>query len=266
MKRFSFTFSAEQLIPYVDWSYFFHAWDIKRRDYASVEAQKLRRDAIALMQKEGCSRGLFVLCDAHSDGEDIIIEGERFPFLRQQHCDPARPNLCLSDFISPTADKIGLFAASCDIRIEADNDPYKQLLTQTVADRLSEAAASLMHKIIRTDANIWGYSPNEQLTIEEINLEKYQGIRPAVGYPSLPDQSIIFLIDKLLKLEEIKISLTAGGMMLPHASVCGMIFAHPAAHYFNVGSISGEQLQHYAQRRGLSVETIEKFLARNIAK
>ena len=266
MKRFSFTFSAEQLIPYVDWSYFFHAWDIKRRDYASDEAQKLRHDAIVLIQEKGSSRGLFALCDAHSDGEDIIIEGERFPFLRQQHCDPTKPNLCLSDFISPTADRIGLFATNCDIRIETGNDPYKQLLTQTVADRLSEAAASLMHKIIRTDANIWGYSPNEQLTIEEINLEKYQGIRPAVGYPSLPDQSIIFLIDKLLRLEEIKISLTAGGMMLPHASVCGMIFAHPAAHYFNVGSISGEQLQHYAQRRGLPVETIEKFLARNIAK
>lgn len=264
MKRHIFSFTAEQLIPYVDWSYFFHAWDIKRKDCSTHEAEQLKQEAIALMQQSGRCEALFALCDAHSQGEDIIVEGHRLPLLRQQHCDPDRPNLCLSDFISPVADKIGFFATTTKMIAADSGDPYHTLLAQTVADRLSEAAASLMHRMIRTNSELWGYSPDENLTIEEINLEKFQGIRPAVGYPSLPDQSIIFIIDDILRLSDIGITLTSGGMMLPHASVCGVIFAHPRSRYFNVGSISKEQLIDYAQRRALSVEEIKKYLARNI--
>ena len=111
----------------------------------------------------------------------------------------------------------------------------------------------------------WGYAPQEQLTPEQLNREEYQGIRPAVGYPSLPDQSVIFIIDKLLGLEDAGIKITPNGAMHPHASVCGIMISHPAAHYFAVGSIDTAQLNDYAARRGLPIEEIGKFLARNIS-
>ena len=143
-----------------------------------------------------------------------------------------------------------------------EKDPYNHLLVQTPSDRLAEAATEKMHEYVRKEA--WGYAKEENLTIPELLVEKYQGIRPAVGYPSLPDQSINFLLNELLDMRQIGISLTENGAMYPHASVCGLMFAHPASEYFSVGKIGEDQLLNYATRRGKSVEEMRKFLAANL--
>lgn len=123
-------------------------------------------------------------------------------------------------------------------------DPYKHLLVQTLSDRLAEAATEKMHEYVRKEA--WGYAKDESLSMSDLLVEKYQGIRPAVGYPSLPDQSINFLLDELLDMKQIGITLTENGAMYPHASVCGLMFAHPASEYFSVGKIGEDQLEDYA--------------------
>lgn len=271
MKRKIFCYTAAQLQPYIDWGYFYHAWGIAPRDAESKPAQETRNDAIKLLQAAGDSivaKAVFALCNAKGCDDNIIIEEHTtLPLLRQQHARAGEANICLSDFVSPHGDSIGLFATTvCNIGEQKDCDDYKHLLTQTVASRLAEAAATLMHKEVRTNPELWGYAPDEQLTPEELNLEKYQGIRPAVGYPSLPDQSVIFIIDKLLQLNEIGIGLTPNGAMQPHASVCGIMISHPAARYFAVGNISREQFIDYASRRGLPPDQLHKFLFKNIAK
>ena len=159
---------------------------------------------------------------------------------------------------------MGIFAASCDGEVELlhADDPYKHLLVQTLADRLAEAATEKMHEYVRKVA--WGYAKEENLSIPELLKEDFQGIRPAVGYPSLPDQSVNFLLDKLLHMGQIGISLTENGAMYPHATVCGLMFAHPAARYFAVGKIGKDQLEDYAKRRGMAVEKVSRFLAANL--
>lgn len=271
MKRVIFNYSATQLLPYIDWNYFFHAWGIAPRNINNEQAQELKREAIALLnewQEGNVAKAIFALCDATSCDDDILIEHKTvLPLLRQQHNRTDTPNLCLSDFVSPHNDSIGLFATTvCNTFCNCNSDTYKSLLTQTIACRLAEAAATLMHKEVRTNKDLWGYAPEEQLTPEQLNMEEFQGIRPAVGYPSLPDQSVIFIIDKLIHLQDIGIELTTNGAMNPHASVCGIMLAHPAAHYFSVGNISDEQLHDYAHRRGLSTERLRKFLYKNLSK
>ena len=135
-------------------------------------------------------------------------------------------------------------------------------MVQTLADRLAEATAEKLHETVRKE--IWGYAPHEQLTIRQLHNEEFQGIRPAVGYPSLPDQSVNFLLDELLGMKTIGIRLTENGMMQPHASVSGLMFAHPASRYFSVGKIDEQQLTDYAMRRGLPVEEMKRFLGANI--
>ena len=136
------------------------------------------------------------------------------------------------------------------------------MLVKTLAERLAEAAAEKVHEDIRK--KIWGYAPDEKLTKRELLNEEYQGIRPAVGYPSLPDISVNFLLDELLDMKQIGISLTENGMMQPHASVCGLMFAHPASRYFSVGKIGTDQLTDYAKRRGVTVDVMRKYLAANL--
>ena len=121
-----------------------------------------------------------------------------------------------------------------------------------------------MHRAVRTQKDLWGYAPDERLTVEELNREEFQGIRPAVGYPSLPDQSAIFILDDILHLKEIGIELTPNGAMFPHASVCGIMISHPASRYFAVGKISEEQLSDYADRRRLPMTELRKYLAKNL--
>lgn len=268
MKRHIFHYEISEVAPYIDWSYLLHAWGLTGKATEHT-AEEIINDAKAILDEtEGKYRthALFALCKAKGSDDDIIIEERIFPLLRQQHTQTDKPNLCLSDFVSPHGDKIGLFATTIDgtFGTEHSDDPYHHLLAQTLADRLAEATASLMHRQIRTQKELWGYSQHEELTIKELLQEKNQGIRPAVGYPSLPDQSIIFEIDKIVNLGEIGITLTPNGAMTPHASVCGMIFAHPQARYFAVGRISDEQLADYAQRRGTTPPELKKYLSRNI--
>ena len=268
MKRHTFHYEISEVAPYIDWSYLLHAWGLTGKATEHT-AEEVINDAKAILDEtEGKYRthALFALCEAKGSDDDIIIEERKFPLLRQQHTQTDKPNLCLSDFVSPHGDKIGLFATTIDGTFGTgySDDPYHNLLAQTLADRLAEATASLMHRQIRTQKELWGYSQHEELTIKELLQEKNQGIRPAVGYPSLPDQSIIFEIDKIVDLGEIGITLTPNGAMTPHASVCGMIFAHPQACYFAVGRISDEQLSDYAQRRGTTPPELKKYLSRNI--
>ena len=208
------------------------------------------------------THALFLLLDARGDGDDIVFQDVRFPMLRQQQA--GSDFLCLSDFVHPDKDRVGVFATTADPAMETDfdADPYEKMMMQLLADRLAEATAERLHEDVRK--NYWGYAPHEQLSIAEMLSERWQGIRPAVGYPSLPDTSLNFLVDQLLDLSQIGIRLTESGAMKPHASVSGLMLAHPEARYFSVGKIADDQLTDYARRRGVPVSLIRKFLGGNI--
>ena len=291
------TYTIHEVAPYINWIYFFHAWDFQPR-YAAIadihgcdscraywlttfpeekrakaaEAMQLFKEANRMLNQLDENyhvHTIFRLCEANADGDNLILDGKLFPLLRQQIPHPdGSPFLCLSDFVRPlssgTPDTVGIFAASCDGEVELlyENDPYKRMLVQTLADRLAEAATEKMHEYVRKVA--WGYAKDENLSIPDLLREKFQGIRPAVGYPSLPDQSVNFLLNDLLHMEQIGITLTENGAMRPHATVCGLILAHPAARYFAVGKIGNDQLEDYARRKKMSVEEIRKFLAANL--
>lgn len=227
-----------------------------------------------LLDKDYEVRTIFKLCKANSDGDNLVIEKETdqflvFPLLRQQT--PKRdgsPFFCLSDFIRPLSsgipDTIGAFASCIDADMEGlyEQDPYKHLLVQTLSDRLAEAATEKMHEYVRKEA--WGYAKDESLSMPDLLVEKYQGIRPAVGYRPCPINPSISCWTELLDMKQIGITLTENGAMYPHASVCGLMFAHPAAEYFSVGKIGEDQLEDYARRRGKSTEEMRKFLAANL--
>ena len=208
----------------------------------------------------------FGLFEANGDMDDIVIGDTRLPMLRQQRkADDGEPNMCLADFVRPLSqgipDHIGVFATSIDSAVEHDfcDDDFQRMLAQTLADRLAEATAEVLHLQVRR--SLWGYAPDEQLSIEQLLREEFQGIRPAVGYPSMPDTSINFIIDRLIDIKRIGIRLTESGAMKPHASVSGLMFAHPKARYFDIGKIDEEQLRDYAQRRHTPVELMRRFLA-----
>ena len=259
------TYDISALIPYINWPYYYFAWQVKD----PAEKKRLRTEAEAfLRQQEGRyhAYAIFELFAANADGDDIAIGSKRIPLLRQQQ--GRAPYLCLADFIRPLSsgikDKVGLFATSVDIGMETDfgADTYEKMMAQLLADRLAEAAAERVHEQVRKE--YWGYAKDEQLTIAEMLVEKFQGIRPAVGYPSLPDTSLNFVLDELLDMKQIGIRLTESGAMKPHASVSGLMLAHPEARYFNLGKIGEDQLRDYARRRGLPVEVLRKFLAANL--
>ena len=148
------------------------------------------------------------------------------------------------------------------VEFEREGDTYNSMLLQTLTDRLAEATAEYLHEKVRKE--YWGYAKDESLSIPDLYKVKYQGIRPAIGYPSLPDQLLNFTLDGLLDMSQIGVSLTENGAMYPHASVCGLMFAHPASQYFSVGKIGEDQLADYAGRRGKTVEEMRKFLAANL--
>ena len=283
-------YDISELIPYINWPYFFFAWQVKEPS----EKDRLRQEAEAFLQQlEGKyhAYGLFELFDAHSDGDDIVVGKKgvrsqesgvsRIPCLRQQQGNP--PYLCLSDFLppqniatdsclltpdscplTPDSSKIGVFASSVSHGLETDfdSDPYQKMMAQLLADRLAEAAAERMHEQVRKE--YWGYAKDENLSIPDMLVEKFQGIRPAVGYPSLPDTSLNFVLDDLIDMKQIGIRLTESGAMKPHASVSGLMLAHPEARYFSIGKIGEDQLRDYALRRGLPLELCRKFLAGNL--
>ena len=190
-----------------------------------------------------------------------IMQGEG---VEQSIIDALEKIYSLTSSFSPLTPKLGLFATTVDMGLETDfdADPYQKMMVQLLADRLAEAAAERMHEQIRKE--YWGYAKDENLSIPDMLVEKFQGIRPAVGYPSLPDTSLNFVLDDILDMKQIGIRLTESGAMKPHASVSGMMFSHPQARYFNLGKIGEDQLQDYARRRGLPVEVMRKFLASNL--
>ena len=238
------------------------------------EAMKLYDEATQLLRQwadEPICHALFLLAEAYSEGDDIVVNGEtRLPFLRQQHAGKAGYTLCLSDFVREVTPKervapdiantIGVFATTVSLPSEEHSILNFQL--STLSDRLAEATAEKMHEEVRK--HYWGYAKEESLTMQELHAERFQGIRPAVGYPSLPDQSINFLLDQLLGFEDIGITLSENGAMRPHCSVSGLMFAHPKAQYFAVGYIDDEQLTDYAQRRKLPREQVKKYLSQSI--
>lgn len=266
-------YKVGELKPYINWPYFDYAWGVGSK--GRLERTELRREADAmLVELEGrySAHALFGIFTANSDGDDILVDGIRIPMLRQQHASGAnKTSLCLADFVRPLSkgvpDEVGVFATTVDAALEKDfatADPYRKMMAQTLADRLAEAAAEKMHQEVRT--NYWGYAPDERLTIQQLHIEAFQGIRPAVGYPSLPDTSVNFILSDLLDMKQIGIRLTESGMMMPHASVSGLMIAHPKARYFNLGKIGEDQLRDYAARRGVPVELMRRFLSNSLIK
>ena len=259
------TYQISEIAPYINWAYFYHAWGMSGKPES--EKAQLRQEAEeALRQIDGTYQtfALFELLQANADGDDIIVlSSKRIPCLRQQQ--PGSDCLCLTDFIAPQGeDRVGLFATSVSHGLETDfdTDPYQKMMMQLLADRLAEATAERMHEEVRK--HYWGYAKDENLSIPEMQIEKFQGIRPAVGYPSLPDTSLNFVLDELLDMKQIGIRLTESGAMKPHASVSGLMMAHPKARYFSIGKIGEDQLRDYARRRGLPIEVCRKFLAANL--
>ncbi len=260
-------YQINDVAPYINWDYFFYAWGMHNKPQA--EKEQLRDEAgevLVTLQGKYRTHALFQLMDANSEGDDIVVSDIHIPLLRQQQ--PGSDFLCLADFVRPLssgkADKIGVFATSVDRGLETDfdADSYQKMMVQLLADRLAEATAERMHEEVRK--HYWGYAPAEQLTMQELHVEKFQGIRPAVGYPSLPDNSVNFIIDKMLGLNKIGIRLTESGAMKPHASVTGLMLSNPQAYYFAVGKIAKDQLEDYSHRRGLPIEVIRKFLNSNL--
>ena len=289
-------YHIHEVSNYINWLYFFHAWGFPAR-YASItkihgcdscraswlttfpeeerakaaEAMQLHKEAVRMLNQLDADYQVHVrfgLFDCNSDGDDVVIADSStlLSFLRQQ----TEPFLCLSDFIRPinpegVRDRIGVFAACADEAIEhlyEDTDDYKRLLCQTLADRLAEAAIERAHEAIRKF--YWGYAPDEQLSIADLHAERFQGIRPAVGYPSLPDQSLNFDLDRLIDFSAIGIRLTENGAMQPHASVSGLMLSHPQAHYFSIGKIGQDQLLDYAKRKKRTSEEMRPFLSANL--
>ncbi|MBR1491824.1 MAG: 5-methyltetrahydrofolate--homocysteine methyltransferase [Bacteroidaceae bacterium] len=273
-------YRISDLKDYINWVYFFHAWSLPQQSEESKhlfdEAQKM----LQRLQPYVKVKTVVELMPAWSEGDDIVVQpmrpcecgqshpcGEpiRLPMLRQQV--PGKDGMChcLSDFIRPHSamrqDKIGIFATSTSIDVHKTfpDDDYSQMLLQTLADRLAEAGAERLHEEVRK--TLWGYAPNEQLTMAELHQEKFQGIRPAVGYPCLPDISINFLLDKLIGFKSIGVTLTTSAMMQPHASVSGLMISLPQAHYFAVGKIDSDQLADYARRHQLPPEEIHKYIS-----
>lgn len=267
------TYSISELTPFINWLYFYHAWGLSGKPREDKE--KMKQEALQMLaswEEKYHTHAIFRLFEVCSEGDDLIffLPGTRFrfPMLRQQHPSaPGEPNLCLADFIRPLSqgirDQAGVFCTSVDGTIidEYSHDDYLNMMAQTLSDRLAEATAEKLHEEVRKDRAYWGYAPDENLTVEQQHREEYQGIRPAIGYPSLPDTSANFLIDQLIDMKQAGIRLTETGMMTPHASVSGFMFAHPKSHYFELGKIGDDQLRDYARRRGVPVELMRRFLA-----
>ncbi len=286
--------ALDTLVDYIDWTFFFTAWELKGRfpkifehpDYGD-EARRLYDDAQHLLgrivdEKLLVARGVYGFWPAAGDGDDLVIytdesrssEHGRFPMLRQQRPrSEEAPCLCLADFVAPVgsglADHLGAFAVTAGLgadslvaRFEADHDDYHAILTKALADRLAEAFAEYLHERARRD---WGYGADEELDNEALIAERYRGIRPAFGYPACPDHTEKRGLFDLLRAEELGLGLTESFAMTPAASVSGVYVAHPEARYFNVGRIGRDQLESYAARRGFSVAEAERWLAPNLS-
>ena len=287
-------FDLNELRAYIDWKPFFIAWEmhgnfpsILTDEIVGKEATKLYNDANKLLdkiiaEKWLTAKGTIGFWEAASDGDTVIVSGNEeitnLEFLRQQiQKAPGQPNISLADFIRPitydvqptTNDFIGAFAVTIDgiephiKAFEANLDDYNKIMLQVLADRFAEAFAECLH--LKTRKEYWGYATHEHLTNDELIHEKYQGIRPAPGYPACPDHTEKYkLFDLLNVTENIGITLTESLAMYPASSVCGWYFAHPQSQYYGVGKIQQDQLEDYAKRKGMPLEEVERWLRQNM--
>jgi 5-methyltetrahydrofolate--homocysteine methyltransferase len=283
--------SLADLVTYIDWSPFFHTWELRGRYPAILEnseARKLYDDAQKLLaeivdRKLLVARGVYGFFPANSTGDDVELYTDEsrsrvlagFRFLRQQMPKPADQfNHCLADYVAPREpfagerlpDYLGAFAVSAGFgveelcrRYEKENDDYNSIMVKALADRLAEAFAEYLHHRARRE---WGYGKTENLTMEDLIKESYRGIRPAAGYPACPDHTEKRTLWRLLEAEkQTGIRLTESCAMWPGASVSGLYFAHPEAKYFGVGKIDSDQVQDYHRRKGMELSEVERWLA-----
>ncbi|HEX2248821.1 MAG TPA: vitamin B12 dependent-methionine synthase activation domain-containing protein, partial [Gemmatimonadales bacterium] len=288
-------YSLDELVPFIDWTPFFQTWELAGHYPAILDdpvtgaaAKSLFQDAKRLLQRIVHERllranGVFGFFPANSVGDDIELYADdarqgpiaRIHTLRQQMLKPpGRPNLALADFVAPresgVADYVGAFAVTAGIgadalvsRFAAEHDDYGAILTKALADRLAEAFAELLHLRVRRE--FWGYASNESLDNQGLIKERYQGIRPAPGYPACPDHTEKRTVFDLLQVEKhAGISLTESFAMLPAASVSGYYFWRPEAQYFGVGKIERDQVEDYARRKETDVTVVERWLAPNL--
>jgi 5-methyltetrahydrofolate--homocysteine methyltransferase len=294
-------FDLAELARYIDWGPFFQTWDlagpypaILKDEVVGVEAQKVFNDAQKMMQKiiEGrwiTAHGVMGLYPANSVNHDDIAlyadESRQSPVLtwhglrQQTEKQSGKPSRCLADFVAPLLDAqgqrtnlqdyVGVFAVTAGIGVEkreqafeAAHDDYSAIMLKALADRFAEAFAECMHERVRKD--LWGYAPTENASLDDLIAEKYQGIRPAPGYPACPDHSVKKQMFELLQCEEIGMGLTESLAMKPAASVSGFYISHPNSQYFNVGKVSEDQVQDLAKRQNLNVSDIQRLLAPNL--
>lgn len=283
--------TVKMLRSYIDWTPFFRSWELAGNypailtdEVVGESASALYADAQIMLDKIEneawlTPRGVAGFWPVKRDGDDIVVyadegrteEISRFSMLRQQMVKrEGRANMCLADFISPDKDWLGGFTVTAGTGIEthstrfkADNDDYSDILLKALADRLAEAFAEYLHARARRE--LWGYSPDEQLSDEDLIREKYRGIRPAPGYPACPDHTLKpALFDLLDATSQTGVTLTESMAMLPASSVSGFYFAHPDSQYFGVARIGRDQLEDYAARRGISVDEAERWLRPNL--
>ena len=294
-------FDLAELARYIDWGPFFQTWDlagpypaILKDEVVGVEAQKVFNDAQKMVQKiiEGrwiTAHGVMGLYPANSVNHDDIDlyadEARETPVLtwhglrQQTEKQAGKPSRCLADFVAPHLDAqgkptqlkdyVGVFAVTAGIGVEkreqafeAAHDDYSAIMLKALADRFAEAFAECMHERVRKD--LWGYAAQEKVGLEELIAEKYQGIRPAPGYPACPDHSVKKQMFELLQCNEIGMSLTSSLAMTPAASVSGFYLSHPDSQYFNVGKVGEDQVQDLAKRQNLKVADIQRLLAPNL--
>ena len=293
------TVTIDTLRPFIDWTFFFAAWELKGRFPAILDhpsqggaARELYGHATELLDEiaaDGAltARGVYGFWPAASDGDDIVVfdpeggadanrhEVTRFNMLRQQESRDAASgrSLSLADFVVPLTtgrlDHIGAFAVTAGLgaddlvgRYERDDDDYRAIIVKALADRLAEAFAEYLHAKVRRE---WGYASDEALDADDLIRERYRGIRPAFGYPACPDHSEKFKLFDLLAAREVGMKLTESAAMLPAASVSGLYFSHPRARYFTVGRLGADQIEDYVRRKGQTRGSVERWLGPSLA-
>jgi 5-methyltetrahydrofolate--homocysteine methyltransferase len=283
-----------EIVPFIDWTFFFHAWEVKGKfpevlDHPrhGAAARELYANARAMLAELTAGDALeanaaYGLWPANSEGDDIVLYADaarsaelaRFPMLRQQRVKAeGKPQYSLADFVAPREsgllDHVGGFAVTAGIGAdelaaahEARHDDYSAIMIKAIADRLAEALAEMLHARVRRE---WGYGRDEALSNEELIAEAYRGIRPAFGYPACPDHLPKRRLFDLLDAASVGMSLTDSLAMLPAASVSGLYLHHPQARYFAVGPIAADQVEDYSARMGMPVEDVERWLGPSLA-
>jgi len=285
-------FPLEELVPLIDWNPFFNAWELAGKfpkiltdEVVGESASQLFEDATKMLDdlvknKRLKASAVYGFWPANSAGDDIIVysdesrtdEVTRLHHLRQQMKKPsAQPNFCLSDYVAPAESALkdyvggfvvttGLGAEKLSAQYEADNDDYSSIMVKALADRLAEAFAEKLHQIVRQED--WGYAPVESFSQEELIKERYQGIRPAPGYPACPDHTEKETLFQLLNAtKETSVALTESYAMTPAASVSGFYFSHPESRYFGIGKIDRDQVASYTERKGQTLKETERWLS-----